>query len=320
MRKYAIIFLASCFLGQFANASDFAMPDAGTLTDTLFNQLENDGTLNDLNDFESSQVKNSIKTQVNLNLAKVATGELSLDPTAPNYFLDFIKDAVGSIVGGIKKIASGIVSTVKKIGGKVFGFLKGPLGTVVSVGTGFLRLVDDTFLGEVIKNAIGAFSTLLSKFGPILSDFVSFIPIVGPALNIAFDAVLPWVDKVINADNISLVVKALITAGDTLGFTKEVVESVSDNQNKEAAGEIAPRTDPVHASRFLDMVSKAASKNEASNTDKAKLGTNFAKLCEGVLKYADTKKVSKLSEDTKLALAQCNFFADQVNQHAASKK
>lgn len=314
MLKYIII---SCFTvlisanGNTVNEINKLNPEQ--ITETLFNQMDEQGALDNLTPSQELDVKNALQTEVKLRFARVATGELSLDPSAPNYFL---LDTIKAGLDAVKNIAQNIVSGVINIGKKVFNTVKGVLGPVVNVGIAFLQKIDNPFIKGVIGTAVDALGTALSKFGPLIGDAISFIPIVGPIISTVMDVLLPWADKVLNYDNVELAVKALKTAGDALGFTRDVIQAAAEKDPAEAA--LAPGADRMFAHN-LDAISK---KGDASKEDKEKLGTAYAKGCHNLMKFLktlDADKYNKLSQTAKEAAMQCNHLATVINLHAASK-
>ncbi len=275
--------------------------NAESITNKLFEDMRAQGSLSNLDENELDDVRQNLMNDVEHRLDLVKTGELSLDPEAPNYFLF---DTLQNIGNAILNVAKGVVTTVVNVGKKAFNAVKGVLGTVIDVGLGFLGMVDNDFVKTVITGAAKAFGA----FGPFVGDFVSFIPVVGPIISMAIDVVAPVVSTVVSPGTLDLVTGAISTAANAIGLTKNAIESATSKAS------LAPSPSILFASNGITSLSAAPA--EASKADKTKAITDLGKVCKNLLTYLSglsADAYNALKESQKLAAAQCNQLAKEVN-------
>jgi hypothetical protein len=292
--------LCLLLFGFSVSASESINLTTENITNKLFEDMRAQGTLSNLDQDELSDVRQNLMSEVEQRLDLFKSGELSLDPNAPNYF---ILDTIKNIGSSILNLAKGVVKTVVNVGKNAFNAVKGVLGTVVDAGLGFLGMVDNDFVKTIISGAATAFS----KFAPIVGDFISFIPLVGPAVSLAIDAVAPFVDVVINPTTLDLVTGGISAAANAIGITKDAIGALA------SSSALAPNPSILFAPKNLDSMSAAP---QASNADKSKAISSLGKACEKTMKYLSgltADAYNKLSEKVKLAAAQCNQLAKEAN-------
>lgn len=279
----SLFYILFCF-NVSASAMDLTVE---SVTNKLFNDLREQGAFSNLDQNEIDIAQQNLKNDVENRLELVKSGELSLDPNAPNYFLlDTIKNVVTSVVQGVKTIA-----------GKVWNTFKGVLGTVVDVGLGFLGMADNDF----IKGVISAAATAFSKFAPIVGDFISFIPVAGPVISMVIDAVAPFADVVVNPTTLDMVTGGISAAANAIGITKDAIASATSSS-------LAPSP--------LIFDSMSAAPAQASAADKTKAIAGLGVGCKKLMDYLSgltPAAYNALAEKHKLAAAQCNQLAKEAN-------
>lgn len=284
----SLFYILFCF-NVSASAMDLTVE---SVTNKLFNDLREQGAFSNLDQNEIDIAHQNLKNDVENRFDLVKSGELSLDPNAPNYFLlDTIKNVVGSVIKGVQTIA-----------GKVWNTFKGVLGTVVDVGLGFLGMADNDF----IKGVISAAATAFSKFGPIVGDFISFIPVAGPVISMVIDAVAPFADVVVNPSTLDMVTGGISAAANAIGITKSAIESASSSSSSSSS--LAP------SSLIFDSMSAAPA--QASAADKSKAIAGLGVGCKKLMDYLSgltPAAYNALAEKHKLAAAQCNQLAKEAN-------
>lgn len=281
-----------------ASTIDLTVED---VTNKLLNDLHEQGAFSNLDDNQINNVREDLMNQVEQKLDLVKSGELSLDPNAPNYFLDFIKD----IASGLANLVKGAVKGVINVGKKVFNTISGLLGPVISAG----RAIFDTILGnDFIQTVISGIAKVYSTFGPLVGDVIGFIPFIGDAADIIIDLTAPVVGNLVTKDNIALIAGAGTAAFNALNFTVDAA--------KAAAGSIAPN--PSLIAPFTSMSKKA------SDSDQKKALANVGTLCKNVANQV-TKMGEDINKDPKTLksvqgfLAQCGQFAEFVNATVPAK-
>lgn len=301
MRIFLLSNILFLLIGAALFADNLTIPQKDSMVNSIYDQLSREMDLRDLSTEQIHFVKKAIGTELESQLAKAEPGELSLDPNAPNYAL------LGSLFGKLKDVAKTVI-------GDVVTVVKTVVRPFAKIGLEFLGLADSKLIQSVVGTAADVLTGAISKFGPLIGAVVSYIPVVGPTISLVMDALLPWVDSVVNFSTVTTVATAIGKAAKFLNYTDDVIAK-SAAAAKKPSIQAAPAAVAPNADFALLALSEAPAAPEH-----AQMATTMTKTCGNYMKFIRTLTPDqyniKLGETEKRATMVCNYFAAQLDKKA----
>lgn len=187
------------------------------LINIVFDQMEEDGSLANVDAQSVRLARKIVETVVDDKelYQSYQDGTLVLDDgfIASYGLLDDLLDIAKKVVSEIKDITTSAIDVAKSVASKVLPIAKKGLQAFAKYSDVAVKTLASGVGNEILMTFIKVGDTLvpmLGKLGPLLS----FIPVVGPVVNIALADVLPMVAKVITPTTVQT---ALNIAGKVTG-------------------------------------------------------------------------------------------------------
>lgn len=212
-------------------ATNYDQKIAQNLTSVVFDQMEDEGLLTNVNDDTVAAAEQMVNTIVNDKelFEAYLQGDLILDEqTLAQYGLfDDIFNVVKKVVGGVKKVGEAVEGEITDVAKKGFELAKAALPVVKDAlsrvakyaNIGMQYIADNKVVNEILTTGVGVLGKVIKIGAPIIGPALAAIPIAGPPLSAVVSVAGPILGNVLTKDNAQALIKfssAITNVGDKL--------------------------------------------------------------------------------------------------------